>query len=128
MYAIVESPLTLEYYIRMENGSRISQILRTVWLAPVFVYRKLISPLLGPSCRYSPTCSAYMIEAVRKHGILKGTLLGTSRILRCSGLYTGGYDPVPDQFSFKGMNEARRSFSMRVQKKAASAENQSKEK
>lgn len=111
----------------MKKDSRTLQILRTVWLAPVFVYRKLISPLLGPNCRYSPTCSAYMIEAVRKHGILKGTLLGTSRILRCSGLYTGGYDPVPDHFSFKEINETRRSFSIRVQKKAASAEDQSKE-
>ncbi|HFI0150702.1 TPA: membrane protein insertion efficiency factor YidD [Streptococcus suis] len=63
-------------------------------------YQKLISPLFPPSCRYHPTCSNYMIEAIQKHG-LKGVLMGLARIGRCHPFVEGGEDPVPDQFSLK---------------------------
>lgn len=63
-------------------------------------YQKFISPLFPPSCRYRPTCSAYMIEALQKHG-LKGFLMGLARIGRCHPLVEGGEDPVPDRFSLK---------------------------
>jgi putative membrane protein insertion efficiency factor len=67
--------------------------------APVLAYRLLISPLLGPHCRYEPTCSAYMIDAIEIHGPLKGLYLGTRRILRCHPIrWLGGgsgHDPVP---------------------------------
>lgn len=56
-------------------------------------YQFLVSPLLGPCCRYSPTCSAYFIEAVRKHGVLRGTWRGFWRILRCHPFSQGGWDP-----------------------------------
>lgn len=62
-------------------------------------YRKVISPLKLPSCRFSPTCSEYAIEAIRVHGAIKGTVLGIWRILRCNPFCKGGYDPVPPKKS-----------------------------
>jgi hypothetical protein len=64
-------------------------------LVPVRLYQLLISPLLPPACRYFPSCSAYMIQAVTKHGFLKGGWLGTKRLLRCAPWGGHGYDPVP---------------------------------
>lgn len=66
----------------------------------VRVYQRFISPLFPPSCRYQPTCSAYMIEALQKHG-LKGMLMGIARIARCHPFVAGGEDPVPNKFSLK---------------------------
>lgn len=58
-------------------------------------YQYFISPLTGQNCRYFPTCSAYAIEAIEKHGSLKGTALAVKRILRCHPFHAGGFDPVP---------------------------------
>ncbi|HEL2057721.1 TPA: membrane protein insertion efficiency factor YidD [Streptococcus suis] len=66
----------------------------------VRLYQKLISPLFPPTCRYNPTCSNYMIEAINKHG-LKGVPMGLARIGRCHPFVDGGEDPVPDSFSLK---------------------------
>lgn len=62
----------------------------------VLFYRKCISPLLPDSCIYTPTCSAYMLEAIDKFGVIKGIYLGTLRLLRCVPWKEGGFDPVPD--------------------------------
>ncbi|WP_350303051.1 membrane protein insertion efficiency factor YidD [Pediococcus acidilactici] len=64
-------------------------------------YQRVISPLFPPSCRYYPTCSNYMVGALKHFGALQGTLMGIARILRCNPFVRGGYDPVPDQFSLK---------------------------
>jgi putative membrane protein insertion efficiency factor len=57
-------------------------------------YRLLISPLLPPSCRFTPTCSEYAIQAIEKYGALRGVYLGARRLLRCHPFHAGGYDPV----------------------------------
>lgn len=61
----------------------------------VVIYRRGVSPLLGPRCRFEPTCSAYALEALRVHGALRGSLLTGWRLLRCQPFGTPGYDPVP---------------------------------
>lgn len=58
-------------------------------------YQLCISPLKPQSCRFYPTCSTYMLEALRKYGPLKGTVLGVKRILKCHPFHPGGYDPLP---------------------------------
>ena len=58
-------------------------------------YRIFISPLLPPSCRFYPTCSAYAYEAISRHGAFRGSWLAVRRILRCHPLNPGGFDPVP---------------------------------
>ncbi|UUX32988.1 membrane protein insertion efficiency factor YidD [Fundicoccus culcitae] len=62
-------------------------------------YQKAISPFFPPSCRYSPTCSSYMVTALERHGALKGFTMGVARILRCNPFVKGGFDPVPDHFT-----------------------------
>jgi putative membrane protein insertion efficiency factor len=57
-------------------------------------YRLFISPLLPPSCRFTPTCSEYAMEAIGKYGALRGVYMGVRRILRCHPFHAGGYDPV----------------------------------
>ena len=69
--------------------------MKRVLLALVRGYKKYISPLLPPSCRFTPTCSEYAMEAIQKHGAFKGGLLAIWRILRCNPFCKGGYDPVP---------------------------------
>jgi putative membrane protein insertion efficiency factor len=62
---------------------------------PVRAYRRWLSPLKPPTCRFLPTCSAYAIEALEVHGALRGARLAVWRILRCQPLCKGGFDPVP---------------------------------
>jgi putative membrane protein insertion efficiency factor len=75
--------------------------LEFVVLLPIYFYRAAISPLTPPSCRYTPTCSEYAIQAIKKHGIFRGIYLGTKRILSCNPWGGSGYDPVPEKFSFR---------------------------
>lgn len=69
------------------------------WLLVCFIraYQRLISPLLGPRCRFHPSCSQYALEAIERHGVVKGGWLALRRIARCHPLNPGGHDPVPDR-------------------------------
>lgn len=73
----------------------IKKILSFVVLLPVYFYRSFISPFTPPACRYTPTCSQYAIDAVKKHGPFKGVWLTVKRLLRCHPWGGSGYDPVP---------------------------------
>lgn len=73
-------------------------ILRKIAIAPIRFYQRCISPLTPPACRYTPTCSQYTLEAIERHGVLRGTYLGIRRILRCNPWGGHGYDPVPEKF------------------------------
>ncbi len=68
----------------------------TVLVFLIRVYQTLLSPLLGPRCRFYPSCSHYAVEAIRRHGAWRGSGLALRRLLRCHPLHPGGYDPVPD--------------------------------
>ncbi|SHI45482.1 membrane protein insertion efficiency factor YidD [Parasporobacterium paucivorans] len=73
-----------------------SIIIRTGMIKAIVFYRKYLSPLKTTThCRYIPTCSEYAIEALERHGIIKGTYLALKRILRCNPFSKGGCDPVP---------------------------------
>ncbi len=71
-------------------------MIRRLLIAPIRFYRYVISPWLGYNCRFTPTCSAYAIEAIEAHGALCGSWLSLRRILRCHPWCAGGHDPVPD--------------------------------
>ena len=68
---------------------------RRVLVLPIRLYQRFISPFLPPTCRFSPTCSQYALEAVLEHGVLRGSWLALRRVLRCHPFSAGGYDPVP---------------------------------
>ena len=66
---------------------------------PILLYQWTLSPLLGPSCRYTPSCSHYALEALTKHGVIRGLWLALKRLARCHPWGGSGYDPVPTQAS-----------------------------
>ncbi|MBQ4155953.1 MAG: membrane protein insertion efficiency factor YidD [Clostridia bacterium] len=75
--------------------------MKYVFIFLIKCYKKAISPLLPKTCRFTPTCSSYAIEALQIHGAIKGTYLSIKRILRCNPFCEGGYDPVPPKISKK---------------------------
>lgn len=70
-------------------------VLSALLLLPIRFYQRCISPLTPPACRFTPTCSQYAVEAIRKHGPFKGLWLAVKRICRCHPWGGSGYDPVP---------------------------------
>ncbi|MFB9234635.1 membrane protein insertion efficiency factor YidD [Plantactinospora siamensis] len=78
-----------------ETGNTPTAGARVLTLA-IVAYRRWISPALPARCRFYPSCSAYALEAVTRHGALRGTGLAVRRLLRCHPFHPGGYDPVPE--------------------------------
>jgi len=73
------------------------KLLRRLCVLPIRLYQRVISPLTPPSCRFEPSCSEYGARSILEHGVVKGILLGTWRILRCQPFCEGGLDPVPEK-------------------------------
>jgi len=76
-------------------GATVGRVVSLLLLGLVHGYRRFVSPLLGPRCRFYPSCSAYALEAIRVHGAAKGTVLATARVCRCHPWNPGGVDHVP---------------------------------
>jgi len=72
-----------------------TSLMARAMVAPIRFYQRFISPALPPTCRYSPSCSSYAVEALQVHGALRGSWLAIRRIGRCHPWHAGGYDPVP---------------------------------
>ncbi|WP_336515129.1 membrane protein insertion efficiency factor YidD [Pollutibacter soli] len=80
------------------SNSFLQQLLRILaypFILLIRLYQLIISPILGPKCRFEPSCSAYGVEALKKHGLIRGTWLTVRRIARCHPWGGSGYDPVP---------------------------------
>lgn len=75
--------------------------MKRLLLTPIDAYQRWISPSRPRRCRYEPTCSAYVREAVERFGAMRGLLLGAWRLLRCNPLSHGGFDPVPKRFTLR---------------------------
>lgn len=76
---------------------KVSALPRAALLSAIQGYRKYISPLFPPTCRYVPSCSEYAIIAIRRFGCIKGGWMATKRVVRCNPWHTCGYDPVPEK-------------------------------
>jgi putative membrane protein insertion efficiency factor len=81
--------------------ARGARIARSLAIAPIVVYRKVIAPAIPRRCKYEPTCSRYAVEAIQEYGILRGLVLAGWRLLRCNPWSYGGYDPVDAQRVFR---------------------------
>ncbi|MDP6126481.1 MAG: membrane protein insertion efficiency factor YidD [Candidatus Latescibacteria bacterium] len=68
---------------------------RRLLIVAIELYRLALSPLLGPSCRFAPSCSEYAIEAVSRHGVISGSFMAVKRVAKCHPWHLGGHDPVP---------------------------------
>ena len=84
---------------------------RWLMILPLRVYKHVVSPWLPAACIYHPSCSRYTMEAVAKHGVIGGLILGAARLGRCIGVFfTGGYDPVPDRCGWGEITGGYRRF------------------
>ncbi|MFP3921712.1 MAG: membrane protein insertion efficiency factor YidD [Dichotomicrobium sp.] len=81
---------------RAAPPGRAAKLARTALKLPVYLYRYIVSPVIGPRCRHLPTCSEYALEAIETNGAWKGGWLTLSRLVRCHPWGTDGFDPVPD--------------------------------
>ena len=68
--------------------------MRKLFIGLIQIYRRFLSPLLPPTCRYEPSCSLYTVQAIEKYGVLRGLFMGLLRVLRCHPFARGGFDPV----------------------------------
>jgi putative membrane protein insertion efficiency factor len=76
------------------------------------IYRNMISPLRPPSCRFTPTCSQYAVDALRTYGLIRGTWLAVARLARCGPWHRGGWDPIPEKTTVAEPDATLRSESL----------------
>ena len=81
--------------------------MKAIFLAPIRLYQRVLSPVMPARCKYHPTCSEYAVQAIRVHGPMRGVVLAGWRLLRCNPLSNGGIDRVEDQRLFKPRTLAR---------------------
>ena len=87
--------------VRRLLGATVGRVFALLLTGLVVGYRRLISPMLGPRCRFYPSCSAYALEAIQVHGATKGAVLATARVCRCHPWNPGGVDHVPAKGAWK---------------------------
>ena len=81
----------------LKASNKMQTIFKYVLIIPIKGYRLILSPILGPSCRFQPTCSSYALEALEKHGLIRGTWLTIKRLAKCHPWGDYGIDPVPEK-------------------------------
>ena len=79
----------------VDQTGGIQRVAQRVAIGMLRIYQRVVSPMFGPACRFEPSCSDYMLEAIMRHGLVRGAWLGVRRIGRCHPLGESGYDPVP---------------------------------
>lgn len=87
--------MTMKTTPLMNFKSLVPNIFKSLFISIIKIYQRFISPLFPSSCKFSPTCSRYGIEAINKYGAFKGMAMTIKRILRCNPFSKGGYDPIP---------------------------------
>ena len=83
--------------MELKAPNKMQTIFKYVLIIPIKGYRLILSPILGPSCRFQPTCSSYALEALEKHGLIRGTWLTIKRLAKCHPWGDYGIDPVPEK-------------------------------
>jgi putative membrane protein insertion efficiency factor len=78
------------------SGLGLSRLAARGMISAIELYRNMISPLRPPSCRFTPTCSQYAVDALREHGLIRGSWLAMVRLLKCGPWHPGGWDPIPE--------------------------------
>lgn len=96
-----------------KTGGRVSAMAQRTLLALLTVYKRWISPLLPPACRFHPTCSDYAAESIRTHGVVRGSGLALRRVCRCHPLSAGGFDPVPPRRAPEARHAPHSPFTMK---------------
>ncbi len=85
-------------------GKALRKVIILVPLVLIKLYQLIISPMLGPKCRFEPSCSNYAVSALKTHGLIIGSWLSIKRILKCHPFNPGGYDPVPEKHNNKHLH------------------------
>ena len=85
--------------------------MRRIFVAPIWLYQRVVSPFVPARCKYHPSCSHYAVDAIRTYGIARGVVLAGWRILRCNPWSLGGFDPVEEQRVFKSKPPRTRAVS-----------------
>ncbi|MDJ0984224.1 MAG: membrane protein insertion efficiency factor YidD [Desulfobacterales bacterium] len=91
----------------------IKKIISILMLSSIRGYQYTLSPLLGPCCRFYPSCSNYALQAIQQHGPFKGLFLASKRVLRCHPFHPGGVDPVPQSAHNKSMRTPLAGYKMK---------------